>query len=127
MVLAASSSQQHLRASVVHDRGRLRLDVELRNDGEQPLERIRLDARYNKADLRSIDSDSEKVSHLLPGDVHEATFWLEPRASTPETLLGLRLRAVRSGDDVRTDLDLGSHSINKRGRPYQGAGNIPRM
>jgi len=127
MVLATSSSQQHLRASVIHDRGRLRLDVELRNDGEQPLERIRLDARYNKADLRSIDSDSEKVSHLLPGDVHETTFWLEPRASISETLLGLRLRAISNGDDIRTDLDLGSHAINKRGRPYQGAGNIPRM
>jgi hypothetical protein len=125
MVLTAKLNRDDLKMNgkVSHDRGRLRLDVEVSNLSLTPIEKIRVEPRYNSADLTSHDKSKDCLAYLLPGDKWQTTFWLEPRVSIDETLIGLRLRAK----GFREDLDLGIISINKKGRPYAGAGKIPRM
>ena len=125
MVLKANLNREGLEmnGSVMHDRGRLRLDVEVINQGDTPMEKLRLEPRYNAANLSSHNKSRKNLRFLLPGDKFNTTFWLEPRVSIESTLIGLRLRAK----NLKEDLDLGEISINKRGRPYEGGGKIPRM
>ena len=125
MVLKANLNREGLEftGSVTHDRGRLRLDVEVVNQGDTPMEKVRLEPRYNSANLSSHNKSRQNLRFLLPGDTYNTTFWLEPRVSIESTLIGLRLRAK----NLKEDLDLGEISINKRGRPYEGGDKIPRM
>ncbi len=125
MVLKANLNREGLEmnGSVMHDRGRLRLDVEVINQGDTPMVKLRLEPRYNAANLSSHNKSRKNLRFLLPGHKFNTTFWLEPRVSIESTLIGLRLRAK----NLKEDLDLGMISINKRGRPYEGGGKIPRM
>ncbi|HIF16593.1 MAG TPA: hypothetical protein EYQ85_05015 [Candidatus Poseidoniales archaeon] len=129
MVLTAKMSELAMKVSgsAMHERGLIRLDVKVSNDGEVPLEALRLKARYNKSDLASKDSDKAKLHHLLPGDYFSQTFLLRPRVSIDETILGIKVRAEKAGVRLAVDLDLGSMSINVKGLPYEGGDPIPRM
>jgi hypothetical protein len=125
MALTAKLNRDDLKmnGTVSHERGRLRLDVEVSNLSSIPMEKVRLEPRYNSADLTSHEKSKDNLAYLLPGDKWSTTFWLEPRVSIEKTLIGLRLRAK----GLREELEFGLLSINKKGRPYSGAGNIPRM
>ena len=129
MVLTAKLDVRAMKVngSAILERGLVRLDVEVSNDGDSPLENITMKARYNKRDFSPKDGDKANLHHLLPGISYSKSFFLRPRGSVEGAMLGLRISAFRNGEKITLNLDLGSMDINVRGRPYGGADPLPRM
>ena len=109
----------HINAQLTHVRGRIRLDGQIYNNGSLPLEKIKIAACYNRADISSIGPSGDTLHYLLPGQSYEVSIWLEPRASAEDIIIGLKARAKSNGDSVRNTVYLEPFDLKLKGRPYQ--------
>jgi hypothetical protein len=109
----------HINAQLTHIRGRIRLDGQIYNNGTHPIEKIKIAACYNRADISSIGPSGDTLHYLLPGQTYEVSIWLEPRASAENIIIGLKVRAKSNGDSIRNTLYLEPFDLKIKGRPYQ--------
>ncbi len=109
----------HINAQLTHVRGRIRLDGQIYNNGKHPIEKIKIAACYNRADISSIGPSGDTLHYLLPGQTYEVSIWLEPRASAENIIIGLKVRAKSNGDSIRNTLYLEPFDLKIKGRPYQ--------
>jgi len=109
----------HINAQLTHIRGRIRLDGQIYNNGKHPIEKIKIAACYNRADITSIGPSGDTLHYLLPGQTYEVSIWLEPRASAEDIIIGLKVRAKSNGDSIRNTLYLEPFDLKIKGRPYQ--------
>jgi len=109
----------HINAQLTHIRGRMRLDGQIYNNGNQPIEKIKIAACYNRADISSIGPSGDTLHYLLPGQTYEVSIWLELRASAEDIIIGLKARAKSNGESVRNIVYLEPFDLKLKGRPYQ--------
>ncbi|HIF90213.1 MAG TPA: hypothetical protein EYQ58_01465 [Candidatus Poseidoniales archaeon] len=109
----------HINAQLTHVRGRIRLDGQIYNNGKHPIEKIKIAACYNRADISSIGPSGDTLHYLLPGQTYEVSIWLEPRASAENIIIGLKVRAKSNGDSIRNTVYLEPFDLKIKGRPYQ--------
>jgi hypothetical protein len=109
----------HINAQLTHIRGRIRLDGQIYNNGKHPIEKIKIAACYNRADISSIGPSGDTLHYLLPGQTYEVSIWLEPRASAENIIIGLKVRAKSNGDSIRNTMYLEPFDLKIKGRPYQ--------
>ncbi len=109
----------HINAQLTHVRGRIRLDGQIYNNGTHPIEKIKIAACYNRADISSIGPSGDTLHYLLPGQTYEVSIWLEPRASAENIIIGLKVRAKSNGDSIRNTVYLEPFDLKIKGRPYQ--------
>ena len=107
-----------LRANTKHDRGKLRIEVELVNAGTIPLEDLRIKLQYNGAEFRLLGKAKQWMSHLLPGDVAEHVFILTPRNTVEGSRLLIRAHARAGSLALQERLDLGWHSVAASSRRH---------
>jgi hypothetical protein len=109
----------HINAQLTHVRGRIRLDGQIYNNGKHPIEKIKIAACYNRADISSIGPSGDTLHYLLPGQTYEVSIWLEPRASAEDIIIGLKVRAKSNGESIRNTVYLEPFDLKIKGRPYQ--------
>ncbi len=109
----------HINAQLTHVKGRMRLDGQIFNNGTQPLEKIKITACFNRADISSIGPSGDTLHYLLPGQSYEVSIWLEPRVSAEEIIIGLKVRAKSSGNSLKNTVYLEPFNLKLKGRPYQ--------
>ena len=109
----------HINAQLTHVRGRIRLDGQIYNNGKHPIEKIKIAACYNRADISSIGPSGDTLHYLLPGQTYEVSIWLELRASAEDILIGLKVRAKSNGESIRNTVYLEPFDLKIKGRPYQ--------
>ena len=109
----------HINAQLTHIRGRIRLDGQIYNNGKHPIEKIKIAACYNRADISSIGPSGDTLHYLLPGQTYEVSIWLEPRASAEDIIIGLKVRAKSNGESIRNTVYLEPFDLKIKGRPYQ--------
>lgn len=108
-----------MRAATKHDRGTIRVTVEIVNAGNLPLEDIRLKLHYDGGEFRLVGKAKQWMNHMLPGDVVEHVYTLTPRGIVQGSHLLLRASAAAGAIELEEELDLGWHSLMpSRHRPY---------
>lgn len=116
------SNDLHVNAQLTHVKGRVRLDGQITNTGDAPLEDVKIQAMFNRADLSAVGASGDTLHYLLPGKSYEVSVWLEPRASSEDVLVGLKVRAKLGQEALKSVVQLDPFDIKVRGRPYNGEG-----
>jgi hypothetical protein len=109
----------HINAQLTHINGRIRIDGQIFNNGTQPLEKIKIAACFNRADISSIGPSGDTLHYLLPGQSYEVSIWLEARVSAEDIVIGLKVRAKSNGDSLKNIVYLEPFDLKLKGRPYQ--------
>jgi|GEM_PF-362507 len=112
-----------MRAKTHLDRGNLVVEVEIVNAGTLPLEDIRMKLNYDGGQFRLRGKSKQWLSHMLPGDVAEHIYILEPRGHVDASRLVVRSQASAGETELTEEVDLGMHSLKPRGIPYHRAKN----
>ena len=109
----------HINTQLTHVKGRMRLDGQIFNNGTQPLEKIKITACFNRADISSIGPSGDTLHYLLPGQSYEVSIWLEARVSSEDIIIGLKVRAKSNGESLKNTVYLEPFDLKLKGRPYQ--------
>ncbi len=101
----------HINAQLNHVKGRMRLDGQIFNNGTQPLEKIKITACFNRADISSIGPSGDTLHYLLPGQSYEVSIWLEPRVSAEDIKAGGFNLDIKNPNIKQAELDDPEHLL----------------
>ena len=123
---AEADEQLRVTAQVSYVNGRVRLDGQISNIGKQPLENVKIEAKFDAAELHSVGPSGDTIHHLLPGSVYEVSMILEPRHSVVEqAILGLKVRSQLDGEQVKCVLMTDPMDVKAVGRSFTAKTSSP--